>query len=345
MLSAGKQFLRKLSATMVESISHLIYMLSVVHVSSGFRPHIQMPYLKISGSATTEITKIGSTLTCDEQRNSLKDCATECFERSSTNTGCPGFYVDGSQNEFCFLCHVSSRAEIVGNSSTNIGDNDLLYLLKTKSSYANLSLSFHNYTGSNIYGDNIIGTGSGIADSDHVSGIKDEALYLHDGGEVFLPGSGTECWTNLDHCTSGMTISIWYKTKAIITNHIVSSGRVGETGFNLHLQSDAYLAFNVIRRTVRYYRKSLTSVVVNTWYLLTAIYDGENGVSQYIDGIRVDGLFRTVFENASVEDCNAHLGVFHGGAYNSHGMNGYVDEFKYFYMALNSIGTFTSSHR
>ena len=75
----------------------------IVHRSLGFWPHIQMPYIKVFGSATTEINQIGSTLTCDEQRNSLKDCATECFDRSSTNTGCPGFYVDGTLNGICYF--------------------------------------------------------------------------------------------------------------------------------------------------------------------------------------------------------------------------------------------------
>ena len=310
----------------------------VVHLSHGFRPHIQMPYIKVSGSATTEINKIGSTLTCDEDRNSLRDCATECFDRSLTNTGCPGLYVDGTQNGSCYLCHVSSPTEITGNSFTSVGSKDIVYLLKTKPSTPDLSLSFDNYTGDTIYGNGAVGTASGIADSDHVSGINGKALYLHGGGKVFLPGSGSECWTNVDNCTSGMTISIWYNTKAIMINYIVSSGRVGETGFNVHMQSGGDLAFNVVRRTVRYYRKSARSLSINTWYLLTAVYNGDNGLNHYIDGISADDLFRTVHENASTEDYNAHLGVTHLGSYNTGAMNGYVDEFKYFYRALDSVG-------
>ena len=132
-----------------------------------------------------------------------------------------------------------------------------MYLLKTKASTAELSLSFDNYTGNTIHGNNVVGTATGVADSDHVSGIDGKALFLHGGGKVFLPGSGSECWTNLDNCTSGMTISIWYNTKALITNHIVSSGRVGETGFNVHLQGGGgYLAFNVVRSPIRYFRRS-----------------------------------------------------------------------------------------
>ena len=73
-----------------------------------------------------------------------------------------------------------------------------------------------------------------------------------------------------------------------------------------------------------------------------AVCDGDSGLSQYIDGIRADGLFRMVFENASTEDYNANIGVALLWSYSSHGMNGYVDEFKYFYRALKSIGMLTS---
>ena len=74
-------------------------------ISESFNPEIQMAYKKILGSSTTEVSTIGSTLTCDEQRRSLKDCATECLNRSF-NSGCPGFCWDTTQNNVCYLCHV-----------------------------------------------------------------------------------------------------------------------------------------------------------------------------------------------------------------------------------------------
>ena len=43
-----------------------------IKVGDGFMPEIQMPFKKVVGSSTTEINKIGSTLICNEQRNSLK---------------------------------------------------------------------------------------------------------------------------------------------------------------------------------------------------------------------------------------------------------------------------------
>ena len=83
--------------------------------TDGFVPEIQMPFKKIMGSSTTEINKIGSRLTCQEQRNSIKDCATECFDRSLTNTGCPGFYSDSTVKNICYLCRVSNSSEFIRN--------------------------------------------------------------------------------------------------------------------------------------------------------------------------------------------------------------------------------------
>ena len=40
--------------------------------TNGFIPEIQMPFKKISGSSTTEISKLGSTLVCKEERDSLR---------------------------------------------------------------------------------------------------------------------------------------------------------------------------------------------------------------------------------------------------------------------------------
>ena len=60
-----------------------------------------MPYKGISGTSTQEINKIGSTLTRNEQRNSLKDCATECVSRSLSTIDCPGFC--NTQNNMCAM--------------------------------------------------------------------------------------------------------------------------------------------------------------------------------------------------------------------------------------------------
>ena len=97
-----------------------VFIIISIKVAYGFIPEIQMPFKKVVGSSMSEISKIGSTLICNEQRNSLKDCATECFDRSLTYAGCPGFYSNSTEKNICFLCRVSNSSEIVNNLNTTL---------------------------------------------------------------------------------------------------------------------------------------------------------------------------------------------------------------------------------
>ena len=237
---------------------------------SGFNPEIQLPYRAISGSSTTEISVIGSTLRCNEQRNSLKECATECYDRS-LNTGCPGFYTDTTQNGICHLCHPSSSATIFGNE-------DVLYLLRTKWAVPEVSMDFENYTSDTFYGTGTEGTILNLAKSDHVTGVKGKALYLQGGGTVRLKGSGTECWTNLDNCTSGMTISFWFKTSTRQTRYIIQSRTSGnQQGFAFTLFWEGHSRFYVTRANpAGSWNLVAYNIKVNEWMLLTGTFDGKS---------------------------------------------------------------------
>ena len=59
----------------------LVVLFYLTGLITGFNPEIQMPYKSISGSSTSEVSAIGSTLTCSEQRASVKECAEECYHR------------------------------------------------------------------------------------------------------------------------------------------------------------------------------------------------------------------------------------------------------------------------
>ena len=203
----------------------LLTMISITtELVDGFVPEIQMPFKKIVGSSTTEINKIGSTLTCEEKRNSMKDCATECFEKSLTNTGCPGFYSDSTVKNICYLCRVSNSSGVIKGLHSTFTQNSSLYLSRHIKIEPDISVDFENYSGTTIYGKGVVGTAINVVDSDRVEGIIGKGLYLHGGGKVRLTGSGTECWTNLDHCSSGMSVSIWFKAQSQIYSYIVASG-------------------------------------------------------------------------------------------------------------------------
>ena len=252
-----------------EHILGLFISFCCVTFINGFNPEIQMPYKAISGSSTAKISVIGSTLRCNEQRNSLKEYATECYDRS-LNTGCPGFYTDTTQNGICHLCHPSS-------SATTFSNEDVLYVLRTKWAVPEVSMDFENYTSDTIYGKGTEGTIIGLAESDHVTGVKGKGIYMHGGGYVSLTGSGSECWTNLDNCTSGMTVSFWYKNPDRNTEHIFRSRKSGnQQGFAFILYREGHSRFLVNRKTpVGSWNLVAYGMKLNEWMHLSGTFDGQ----------------------------------------------------------------------
>ena len=252
-----------------QSVSRSFIFFWCVTFTKGFNPEIQMPYKVISGSSTTQISVIGSTLNCNEQRNSLKECATECYNRSLT-TGCPGFYTNTTQNGICHLCHPSS-------SATSFSNDDVLYVLRTKWAVPEVSMDFENYTSNTIYGTGTEGTKVRLTESDHVTGVREMGLRVHGNGYVRLLGSGTECWTNLDNCTSGMTVSLWFRTHRLDTDYIFSSGSGSQQGFTFILFREGHTRFFVNRETPGgSWALTGNHMSVNEWHLLTGTFSGES---------------------------------------------------------------------
>ena len=323
----------------------LIQILNInVNMVFTFKPEIQMPFKKISGSSTTEVNKIGSTLTCDKQRNSLKDCATECFNRSLTHTGCPGFYKGSNQNETCNICYVSSYSQIQANSFTTFNFNDDLYLLKSLIPDTDIEMNFDNYTETTIYGKGTEGTKANVVDSDHVVGIKGQGLYVHSGSHVILTGSGSECWTNLNNCSSGFSVSFWFQAKAHLSSssHILGSGVSYDKGFNFQIDAsdNNEFKFNVFSNTRRYRVKSISTALVDQWHHLVGVFDG-NGVQLYVDGTDSGGA--PASSGGSATDSagfGAHLGV--GFPHKGYPTNAYLDQFKVYYKLLNTVGKLQS---
>ena len=135
--------------------------------------------------------------------------------------------LDATQNNVCYLCHVSNITEVQGSSFTTFETNDIIYLLKSKPAEADVSMNFDSHSGNTIPATGTEGTTTNVVEEDFVSGIKGTGLYLHDGGRVALTGSSTECWTNIQQCTSAMTVSIWFKPTNLNHGHSLSWEVVG----------------------------------------------------------------------------------------------------------------------
>ena len=313
----------------------------------SFKPEIQMPFVKIPGSSTSKINKIGSTLTCNEERNSLKDCATECYNRRSTSTGCPGFYKESIQNSICNICHVSSYSEIQANLFKTFGNNDELYLMKSVRPVTDIEMDFNNYTETTIYGKGTEGTKIDVVESNHISGIKGQGLYLHDRSHVILTGSGSECWTNLDNCTSGFSVSIWFQAKAHLDqiSHILGTGVSYDKGFNFQVKTannSELIIFKIFTSTKTYTVKFFPTTLVNQWCHLVGIFNGNDDVQLYINGTESGGTSTTSGSSATDSaGFEAHLGV--GFPHKGYPSNAYFDQFKFYYKMLNKVGKFHSN--
>ena len=151
---------------------------------------------------------------------------------------------------------------------TSFNSDDILYLLTTRRVVPEVSIDFDNYTSDTIYGTGTEGTIIGLAESDHVTGVKGEGLYVHGGGKVRITGSGTECWTNLNHFSSGMTASIWFKstTTNLMNSIIVFTGNGNQWGFSFFARSNGKMEFIIRLNNLR--PSSSTSqpvVVLNQW--------------------------------------------------------------------------------
>ena len=198
----------------------------------------------------------------------------ECYEREHNGSGCPGFYGEPLQDGGrCYICHPSSLLEIESSLQTTFNSSHTLYLLTLRSVVPEISMNFDNYTDITIYGKGTTGTKSGVVDSDHVDGIKDKALYLHDGGRVSLTGLEGECWTNLDHCLSGVTMSVWFKPIQIETSYVVSTGAIFQPGlsFLIHTSTGSGIELWLTLPEYTYKMPSVTQLTTNQWYLLCYI--------------------------------------------------------------------------
>ena len=215
---------------------------------------IEMPFRAVSGSSE-DIHVYNGSLTCDEPGDNVEHCGSECLNRSRSGSGCPGFYTDSSSTDSCFICRVASVAEIRANNFTTFTDNGRLFVLYTDTPEPRVSVNFDQYIREagnfKIPGVNTEGTTENVDETDFVPGKRNLGLHFHSGGEVYLSGSGTECWTNFEHCPSGLTMSIWMKITDMKSTYVVGTGAVQRVGVSLFFNGDGELRTMVQLDTTR----------------------------------------------------------------------------------------------
>ena len=305
------------------------------------------PYspFKMIGGNSAEINVINKTLKCDGNPElEIKNCARKCLKMEVDGTGCPGFIVDSSRGNKCALCGISEFRDVQNSTYTTLANSHkVVLLLGQERTNPEVSMSFDNVNDETITGINTIGTTSFVEPSDYVNGKNGKSLYLHDGGKVRLSGSEHACWTNVDLCTHGVTMSLWVKPQDIRTSYFATTGSIFQKGFGFYLNHDGLVLALVTLDSGRYHAKSKSKLTIGIWTHVTCIYEESSGISIYMDGILEEDFDEddTWTERILNEvDWDAHIGVRDSVPYNEFPVDGYVDDFKYHYRTLTSLGEY-----
>ena len=326
-----------------------LFVLLVVSTSTCFSKAFadqpqHMSYTLISGRAILS-SRIDTTLTCDQQRSSIQDCSSECFQMAGNGTLCPGFYADKSQVGPCYICHISNLTESqTMDGFTNFTNNHFLYLRMHTKTEPEVAMDFEDFSSESntIQGINVNGTTNGVTMSNHVAGVRGKGIYFNHGAKITLSGFEHECWTNIEHCTDGLTLSIWIKLEQITTAYVVGSGAIFSKGVLTYLSLPAVSQWwhPLMIKDSMPGQLLLLSLIPGTWSQVLIIQQTVTQ-SMWMGFWKLKTDFDTPANNPVNEvDWRAHIGVRDSTPYNDNPVIGTVDEFKYYYRILNAMGVY-----
>ena len=125
------------------------------------------------------------------------------------------------------------------NGFRNFTNNRFLYLRTHNKTEPEVAMNFEDFSSESntIQGSNVNGTTHGITESNHVAGVRGKAIFFNHGAKITLSGFEHECWTNIEHCTDRLTLSIWIKLEQITVAYVVGSGAIFQRGVDIFILS------------------------------------------------------------------------------------------------------------
>ena len=135
-----------------------------------------------------------------------------------------------------------------------------------------------------------------------------------------------------------MSVSIWFKAQSQIYSYIAASRTQFQKGFSLitHPQQTAFWIDIASRRNSVITDTVLT---VDKWFSLVGTFHGDEGLELYINGVRESVTRSTSGPQISHTNWSARIGIKDDGLDSTSPLhNAVVDEFKYYYRVLNSVG-------
>ena len=134
-------------------------------------------------------------------------------------------------------------------------------------------------------------------------------------------------------------MSIWFKPLQIQTSYVLSTGAIFQPGLSFLLEANERMAFMHTLPEYRYISRSASQLSINQWYLLTGTFHPTQDTKIFINGHFENEVTPNAETNlaANQRDWGAMLGIRDSNP-QTDPINGYIDEFKYFYRALSPTG-------
>ena len=246
-----------------------------------------------------------------------------------------------SKGNKCTKCLLSEIQDVQNLAFTPLTKEHKVVLLSKVNTNPDVSMNFDDVNDETITGTNTIGTTINVDQLDYINGKNGNSLYLHDGGKVRMTGSQHSCWTNLELCTFGVTMFLWVKPVQLKISYVATTGSIFQRGFGFYFDNSGKIVALVTLDNGRYAAKSKSQLAVGIWAHIACVYEATSGISIYLNGILEKSFVEDDIWAQKVVtevDWDAHIGVRDSEPYNDFPLDGYVDDFKYYYYTFEFIG-------
>ena len=277
-------------------------------------------------------------LSCKDTFSNIKECAEQCYYREKNGVGCVAFLKYKNIKE-CYVCNPANVSGLTSNK-THINGNDLVYILKSKKKkpVMYLPLEGDNITDTTVIGDGVTGTLLLKGNTQVQDGKVNQGLRVKSNGRLVLDGTSNKCISNLTLCTKGLSIVLWMKPSSLSTlgRHITH----GDFSINILAYQSGVMSvwtYGLPNSFLGFMTQSTISV--GRWSHVAVVFDPEDGMFVYIDGIL--DIFKFIDEALPHSVPYGTSAYVFGSKINGiHAFDGTLDDIKVFYHSLTSAGRF-----
>ena len=313
----------------------LIILYSCVSIALRHKAKVSSPFIKTKWQNILNLKFV-----CNMPFFTIKECAEQCYHTEKIKEGCTGFILNTGSNG-CFICKSASLSEISSASYTQMTDGQVVYLKRRKyKPDIYFPLEPENITGTVLAGDGIFGSISLESRTSSQMGKVSQGLHVQSGAQIRFTGTGNECFLNMPDCPdNSLTLMMWIKQTARGDPHLTFSV---SNSINLKLGRDQTMCMWVLWNSFPFKIldgiASQSTIELNTWTHVAAVYNHNIGGFVYLNGILE--VFKPISEaimGNGVVTTGTYL-LIGGKGGNNHNFNGILDEVKIFYRQLTSSG-------